>query len=77
MHPNCEECHRLYREYRTATIEHIRLDNRLRLSALQRDYGVMEQLTRDVEAAEKKRNALREAVAEHASKPHPESATAE
>jgi hypothetical protein len=65
MHPDCEECQRLWHNYSAATTDHIRLDSKLRLAALERDYGQIERLTPDVEAAERKRNNLREAIASH------------
>jgi hypothetical protein len=61
--PNCEECTRLRKEYQRATVEHVRLDNEVKL--------VFGNLSSFIEAsarangAEAERNAARRAVEEH------------
>ena len=65
MRAGCEECLRLWREYASATNEHIRSDNKLRLAVLERDHEAIKQLTPGVDAAEKNRSDLRAAIADH------------
>lgn len=70
MQAGCEECQRLWLEYASAIAEHIRSDNKLRLAALKRDYEAIKQLALGVDAAEKNRNGLRTALADHENAAH-------
>ena len=57
----CDECRRLWREYAAATTAHVRLQAELRAAAPDQ----LEALPAQVQAAEKKRTALREAIRRH------------
>lgn len=70
MRAGCEECRRLWREYASATTEHIRSDNKLRLAALEHNYEAVERLTPDTDTAGKNRSDLRKAIADHESTAH-------
>ena len=74
--PNCEDCQRLWREYALGTTEHIRLDSKLRLAALEHDEEKIRTLTPEVERAEETRYTLRRAIREHDVKTHMEAASA-
>lgn len=74
--PDCEECQRLWRVYALATFEHIRLDSKLRLYALEHDIEKIQKLTFLVESAEVARAVGREAVRKHEAAAHPEAETA-
>ena len=65
MRVGCEECSRLWREFAAATTEHIRLENKLQLAALQCDLDGIAILTPQVEAAAEKRQSLREGIRWH------------
>ena len=70
MRAGYEECQRLWREHASATTEHIRSDNKLRLAALEHDYEAIERLTPGVDSAEKNRSNLRTALADHENAAH-------
>lgn len=70
MRADCEECQGLWREYASATTEHIQSDNKLRFAALERDYEAIKQLTPGTDAAEKNRSDLRTALADHENAAH-------
>jgi hypothetical protein len=77
-HPDCQECQRLWPVYADATFEHIRIDSRLRLVALEHDIEKILSLTIQVESAKIARAVAREAVRNHEAEAHPdvEAATA-
>ena len=70
MRAGCEECQRLWREYASATTDHIRSDYKLRLATLERVHEATMQLTPGVDAAEKNRSDLRTGLAEHENAAH-------
>ena len=61
----CETCQRLWREYSSATTEHVKLENKLRLAALKRDYEGLKELTLKVEQAVHARETAREDIRLH------------
>jgi hypothetical protein len=61
----CKECERLWKEYGEAMAAYIKLDNKLRFSALQDDHPLIRSLTLEVEQADKVRRAAREAIHRH------------
>jgi len=61
----CHECMRLWQEYGEATAAYIKLENKLRFSALQQDHPLIQSLTLELEAAGKVRRAAREAIRGH------------
>lgn len=63
--PNCEECGRLWREYSAATIEHLRIENKLRLATLCRDAAAIDRLTGEAKVAADARGNLRTAIRDH------------
>jgi hypothetical protein len=63
--PVCEECHRFWQEYASATTEHIRLDSKLRLAALSHEHELIPSLTQEVETAGALRESTREAIRKH------------
>jgi hypothetical protein len=74
---NCEGCQRLWRDYSHATTDHIRLDSKLRLAALERDSERIAGLTLRVEAAELARSAARDAIRKHEAELHATSEAAD
>jgi hypothetical protein len=62
---NCPECERLWREYSSATIAHVSIENKLQLAALKFEHDKVVQLTPMVEEANRNRVELRKAIAEH------------
>ena len=65
---SCEECTRLWREFAAATTEHIRLDSKLRLAALEHNGEKITWLKPRVECAQRLRNELRVAIRKHEEK---------
>jgi hypothetical protein len=65
MRHDCPECQRLWREYAAATNSHVGLENKLRTAA---PAGAA--LEREVEAAAKARESLREAIQQHEAAAH-------
>jgi hypothetical protein len=63
--PNCDDCQRLWHEYAEATTAHIKLDNRLKLAALQNEDEKIPDMTLLTEQAGALRTSLREAILEH------------
>ena len=47
----CSGCDRLWREYAAATVQHVKLENYLKLAALQHDISAIERLTLATETA--------------------------
>ncbi len=70
MHSDCPECQRLWRDYAAATTEHIRLDGKLRLAALDFDHEQVALLTPQSEAAGNSRKKTREAIRQHERNEH-------
>jgi hypothetical protein len=70
LYSDCEECQRLWREYAVATTNHIRLDSKLRLAALERDLEGIRMLTIEVETAERERAASRDVLRRHEAEAH-------
>lgn len=70
MRTGCEECKRLWREYASATTEHIWSNNKLRLAAQERDCEAIKYLTPGNDAAEKNRSDRRTAIADHENAEH-------
>lgn len=69
MH-NCSECDRLWREYATATIDHIRQENKLKLAALDQRSDLVENLTLALAAATRTRDSVRESMSHHQAAAH-------
>jgi hypothetical protein len=65
MYSVCDECGELWRQYSVATATHIRLENKLRLAALQGELNLIKTLTVETEGAENTRNRLRELIHKH------------
>ena len=63
--PNCSDCDRLWREYATATVGHIKLENHLKLAALEHKISAIERLTVATEIATVQREAARENIRQH------------
>ena len=59
------ECIELWRAYSLATIEHIKLDNKLRLAVLKHALEQTGALTIEVEAAERARIGARDIIRQH------------
>jgi len=64
---SCAECNRLWREYASATTEHMKLESQLKLAAQRIDAGLYEQLDHATEAAVRKREAARQNMRVHES----------
>jgi hypothetical protein len=65
MLSGCEECNRMWREYKAAANEHVRLANKLQLAALNCDSEAIAILMLEVEAAIEKGHASRETIRTH------------
>jgi hypothetical protein len=65
MHSDCERCKELWRQYGVASMIHVQLENKLRLSALKNELKHFESLTRETEGAEIVRTQLRDAIRQH------------
>jgi hypothetical protein len=65
MHSSCEQCGELLRKYGVAATTYVRLDNKLRFAALQRDCNLVQMLTLESERAEKTRSELRQSIHDH------------
>jgi len=63
--PGCEECDRLWREYASATVEHVRLESKLRLAALCHEDEKIEALTLDAEQAGITRRGWLDSIRKH------------
>jgi len=74
--PGCHLCIRLWRAFADATMEHIRLDNELRIATLQGDVARIADLTPKCEAAGRHRSNAREATKCHKAEAHPQSNSA-
>jgi hypothetical protein len=61
----CEECGRLWRELANATGAAIRIDNKLKIAAIQRDYEKVTILTLETETAFAVRDQAREMIRLH------------
>jgi hypothetical protein len=68
--PDCPECVRLWREYQSATTNHIHLCGKHRIAELQRDYDREATLAGMVTEAEDQRNAARNAIRQHEVEAH-------
>ena len=62
---SCAECNRLWREYASATTEHMKLESQLKLSAQRIDAGLFEQLDDATEAALRNREVARQNMRGH------------
>jgi hypothetical protein len=69
MNAPCHECCRLWREFASATIEHIRLDNKLRIATFQGN--APEKLTKQTESAAAERARSKQAISQHQKRAHP------
>ena len=65
MLSGCEQCNQMWREYKAAVNEHVRLANKLQLAALNCDSEAIAILTVELEAAIEKRHASRETIRTH------------
>ena len=65
MLAGCQECSGLWREYKAAASEHVRLANKLQLAALNCDSEAIATLAQELESAIEKRHASREAMRAH------------
>ncbi len=61
----CPECQRLWREYSSVTIEHIRLEGKLKIAVLRRELEAIAELTRATEKAAKARSLAHQAIDKH------------
>ena len=60
----------VWRKYSQATINHIHLDNKLRIAGLERAIERIAELTLQVETAERARYAARDAIRNHEADAH-------
>ena len=70
MRHDCPECQRLWREYGAATAEHIKLDSKVRLAVLERNYESADLLIIETEKAGESRMLLRAVIREHEAVAH-------
>jgi hypothetical protein len=61
--PGCEECHRLREEYSNAVFAYVRLDSRMKMTALRDE--VDEDLTKNVETAAARRDSALQQFRDH------------
>jgi hypothetical protein len=73
--PDCAHCHRLRLEYYRATTEHIKLEGKLKLAALEHDDETVAVLAPEVEQAAAKRSVARQAIKDHEAVAHRADAT--
>jgi hypothetical protein len=74
---DCLECARLWKEYATATNEHIKFEGKLRIAALAHDSERSAVLGPQVEGLALKRAAARQAIVTHEQVSHPSTESAE
>jgi len=73
----CAECATLWRSYSVYTTDHIRIQGKLQVAAFEHHSEAIPELTLQVEAAEQKRVAARDAIRKHESTSHPLAHSAE
>jgi hypothetical protein len=74
---DCAECIRLWREYATATTDHIGLEGKMRIAMIAHDSARVALLSPQVAGADVKRTAARNAIEVHERHAHPSSNAAE
>ena len=67
----CEECRRLFGEYRCALMECIKLDGKLQIARLTNDLPAMDKGSDALAAANQVRVRLRQAIHDHETNAHP------
>jgi hypothetical protein len=66
----CDTCVRLWREYASATNDHIRYESRLKAVTLEQNHEATSMLTREVEALAEARVKARKAIELHEAESH-------
>jgi hypothetical protein len=74
---DCAECIRLWREYATATTDHIALEGKLRIAVIAHDSARVAAISPEVGQAGLKRSAARDAIKAHEQDAHPSADAAE
>jgi hypothetical protein len=69
---SCEECQRLFEEYRAALMECIKLDGRLHMAKLSNDTEAMDRGSDALAEANARRDNLRNSIREHETVAHPD-----
>ncbi len=67
----CERCDGLWEQYQEAVMNHTRLSSKLKLTKLRYEQRVQE-LERQMDAAQEERNRLKAAILTHEKEAHPE-----
>lgn len=62
---DCPECDRFWKQYQTATVQHLKLEYALRMTAEMISLENFKALSLDIEAAELVRTETRQAIACH------------
>ena len=66
----CAICEGLWREYATATNDHIRIEGKVKAAALRGEDGALPVLTNELENAAQARVTVREAIKRHETEAH-------
>jgi len=62
---SCPECDRLWREYASATTEHVTLVGKLNAAVARKDAEAVKRLELEVETAHASRDSIRQQVLQH------------
>jgi hypothetical protein len=65
MHPNCQECTRLWSEYALVTRHFLNVEGKLRTAGVSHDRETVRELTPIVERAAAERARMRRIIEEH------------